>query len=515
MSSEPLPLPEIWSDPPKGEVETARTELFANSRSSLVLIEYASGYAQQPDLQAFIRPVAQTRQPAARERLPSLAPAALLKGLADLGSIVTQAEALLRAQGTLKSDAHFAVEHIHDVAMALRMRDVEAVLCDTLDASVREVGDALVRHEAAATGAFSAAALLRDVVRRLEDLTVVAARIGATDADVQSRPPISDTDTDTGMKPSPPVVGEPVVSEEPRRADEGLEPTFSAGPEGEGVQPSEAQAAEMPSASAVDVFAPDDEQVRASLPARSDRNDAVAADLLATSAAAAEATSADAFATDLVATDLVATDLVATDTVVADEATADAAATDAAPGDTLAVDTVEPDIVAVDAAAGDTVAADTAATDSLTAETVASDAVATDVVAPDTVAPDTVAADANAADPAPPEASAEATAVSASVPQPQAAAAAEDEVAAAAATTPLGLSYEKNLLVPNGREAQPAAPAPRAQGDDVVAAAHGEGKSALARKTDATAVAPRGTPANDPLAVLYGLSEEELIALFS
>ena len=513
MSSEPLPLPEIWSDPPKGEVETARTELFANSRSSLVLIEYASGYAQQPDLQAFIRPVVQTRQPAARERLPSLAPAALLKGLADLGSIVTQAEALLRAQGTLKSDAHFAVEHIHDVAMALRMRDVEAVLCDTLDASVREVGDALVRHEAAATGAFSAAALLRDVVRRLEDLTVVAARIGATDADVQSRPPISDTDT--GMKPSPPVVGEPVVSEEPRRADEGLEATFSAGPDGEGVQPSEAQAAEMPSASAVDVFAPDDEQVHASLPAPSDRNDAVAADLLATSAAAAEATSADAFATDLVATDLVATDLVATDTVVADEATADAAATDAAPGDTLTVDTVEPDIVAVDAAAGDTVAADTTARGSLTAETVASDAVATDVVAPNTVAAETVAADANAADPAPPEASAEATAVSASVPQPQAAAAAEDEVTAAAATTPLGLSYEKNLLVPNGREVQPAAPAPRAQGDDVVAAAHGEGESALARKIDATAVAPRGTPASDPLAVLYGLSEEELIALFS
>jgi hypothetical protein len=508
MSSEPLPLPEIWSDPPKGEVETARTELFANSRSSLVLIEYASGYAQQPDLQAFIRPVVQTRQPAARERLPSLAPAALLQGLADLGSIVTQAEALLRAQGTLKSDAHFAVEHIHDVAMALRMRDVEAVLCDTLDASVREVGDALVRHEAAATGAFSAAALLRDVVRRLEDLTVVAARIGATDTDVQSRPPISDTDT--GMKPSPPVVGEPVVSEEPRRADAGLEPTFSAGPEGEGVQPSEAQAAEMPSASAVDVFAPDDEQVRASLPARSGRNDAVAADLLATSAAAAEATSADAFATDLVATDLVATD-----TVVADEATADAAATDAAPGDTLTVDTVEPDIVAVDAAAADTVAADTTATDSLTAETVASDAVATDVVAPDTVAPDTVAADANAADPAPPEASAEAMAVSASVPQPQAAAAAEDEVTAVAVTTPLGLSYEKNLLVPNGREVQPAAPAPRAQGDGVVAAAHGEGESALARKIDATAVAPRGTLASDPLAVLYGLSEEELVALFS
>ena len=83
---------------------------------------------------------------------------------------------------------HFAVERIHDVAMALRMRDVDTALCDTLEASVREVGDAVVRHEAAATGALSAAALLRDVMRRIEDLAVVASRMNAPDAAPLVRP---------------------------------------------------------------------------------------------------------------------------------------------------------------------------------------------------------------------------------------------------------------------------------------------------------------------------------------
>jgi hypothetical protein len=83
----------------------------------------------------------------------------------------------------LKGDVHFAVERIHDVAMALRMRDVDTALCETLEASVREVGDAVVRHEAAATGALSAAALLRDIMGRIEDLAVVASRMNTPDAE--------------------------------------------------------------------------------------------------------------------------------------------------------------------------------------------------------------------------------------------------------------------------------------------------------------------------------------------
>jgi hypothetical protein len=518
MSSEPLPLPEIWSDPPAGEGETARTELFANSRSSLVLIEYASGYAQQPDLQAFIRPVAPPRQPAARERLPSLAPAALLRGLADLGSIVTQAEALLRAQGTLKSDAHFAVEHIHDVAMALRMRDVEAALCDTLDASVREVGDALVRHEAAATGAFSAAALLRDVMRRLEDLTVVAARISAADLEAPSRPPISEAHT--GIKPSPAVVSEsvvgesvviePVVSEEPRDADDGLGATFSTGPKEEGAQHSQEHATEMPSAGTVDVFAADDERVHASLPAASDTNDIIAADLLAADAAAVEGVSADAFATaigavDPVTVDTVEPDIFATDAVAADTVTADADAT--------ATDTVATEIVVSDRVVSDTVVVDEGAAGTVAAETTATDSLAAEIVGSDAVAADTVVAHAIATDPAPSGVSADPLVVSGSVPQSQAAATPEDEVAAVPETTAPNLPFEESFLMPHGREAEPAVPV--AGGDDIVAVARDEGGTAPIGKTDATFAVPRATPTNDPLAVLYGLSEEELIALFS
>src|SRR5262245_56696453 len=84
MSSDPLPLPEIWSDLPEGETyESARTAFAANGRSGLVLIEYASGFAQS-DPQPVDRPPERAEQPAASERVPSLAPAALTKGLADL-----------------------------------------------------------------------------------------------------------------------------------------------------------------------------------------------------------------------------------------------------------------------------------------------------------------------------------------------------------------------------------------------------------------------------------------------
>jgi hypothetical protein len=202
MASDPLPLPEIWPDLPEGDAyESARTEVAANSRSGLVLIEYTSGFAQS-DPPPAVRPPERAEQRAASERVPSLAPAVLAKGLADLTAIVTQAEALLRAQGTLKGDVHFAVERIHDIAMALRMRDVDSVLCDTLDASMREVGDAVVRHEAAATGALSAAGLLRDVLRRIEDLAVVASRMIASEREPLVRPWASEPKPPLGWRRS-------------------------------------------------------------------------------------------------------------------------------------------------------------------------------------------------------------------------------------------------------------------------------------------------------------------------
>ena len=51
---------------------------------------------------------------------------------------IRQIESVLKANGTLAPEVHFAVERVHDVAMALRMREVDAALCDTLEASIRE-----------------------------------------------------------------------------------------------------------------------------------------------------------------------------------------------------------------------------------------------------------------------------------------------------------------------------------------------------------------------------------------
>jgi hypothetical protein len=63
--------------------------------------------------------------------------------------------------------------------MALRMREVDTALCDTLETSIREVGDAIVRNDAAAARTQGAAALLRDLGKRIDQLlppgSVVAA----------------------------------------------------------------------------------------------------------------------------------------------------------------------------------------------------------------------------------------------------------------------------------------------------------------------------------------------------
>jgi hypothetical protein len=59
--------------------------------------------------------------------------------------------------------------------MALRQREVEVTLCDTLEAALRAVGDAIVRNDAAAARAQSAVALLRDLARRGSDLIALIA----------------------------------------------------------------------------------------------------------------------------------------------------------------------------------------------------------------------------------------------------------------------------------------------------------------------------------------------------
>ena len=70
--------------------------------------------------------------------------------------------------------------------MALRQRDVEAALCDGLDAAIREVGDAIVRSDAAEARADNAAGQLRELARRIADMTARGAAHGGRAAGERS-----------------------------------------------------------------------------------------------------------------------------------------------------------------------------------------------------------------------------------------------------------------------------------------------------------------------------------------
>ena len=101
---------------------------------------------------------------------PTPVPTGLADGLGRVSATIRQIESVLKANGALALEVHFAIERIQDVAMALRMREVDAALCDTLEASIREVGDAIVRNDAAAARTQGAAALLCDLGKRIDQM---------------------------------------------------------------------------------------------------------------------------------------------------------------------------------------------------------------------------------------------------------------------------------------------------------------------------------------------------------
>jgi hypothetical protein len=170
MSNELLPSPDILAAPPN-DVERAQNEIVAADRDRNVQVEYVSRRADMQTLvDTFARLEAVVREPLdASTNVPSRLP--------DLLATIEQIEAVLRPGDTSASDVHFAVERIQDIAMALRQREVELALCDTLDAAIREVGDAIVRNEATAARAQGATALLGDLARRVTDLIALAASV--------------------------------------------------------------------------------------------------------------------------------------------------------------------------------------------------------------------------------------------------------------------------------------------------------------------------------------------------
>jgi hypothetical protein len=174
MSNNPLPLRDILATPTtEADYEAIYAEIMATERGRGFLREYASRQ-RYPDTNKLVSTIARL-EAAMRENSPPTLPATFARGLADLAASIGQIEAVLAASVRSLPDVHFAVERIQDIAMALRQREVEATLCDTLEAAIREVGDAILRNNVAAARALSAAALLRELAHRVNDMVARAA----------------------------------------------------------------------------------------------------------------------------------------------------------------------------------------------------------------------------------------------------------------------------------------------------------------------------------------------------
>ncbi len=176
MSNDLLPFSEISIGPAdNAEYDIVYAALNASERGRSFLREYASRI-RRPDTPSLISTIARL-EAAMRDHAAADLPPALVRGLVDLAAAIQQVETVLARSGNSASDDVFAAERIQDIAMALRRRDVEATLCDALEASSREVGDAIVRSNAAAARALSAASHLRDLARRVNEFIALAVTV--------------------------------------------------------------------------------------------------------------------------------------------------------------------------------------------------------------------------------------------------------------------------------------------------------------------------------------------------
>jgi hypothetical protein len=181
MSNDLLPMLDILAAPPQDAGREDSAGAAANTSGGSLLMTHDVGLGSPPQINGAAATV-HDRDAVMDHASPAPLPTALADGLSGVAMTIRQIEAVLKANGALAPDVHFAIERIQDVAMALRMREVDAALCDTLEASIREVGDAIVRNDAAAARTLGAAALLRDLGKRIEQM-MPSVRIVAAESD--------------------------------------------------------------------------------------------------------------------------------------------------------------------------------------------------------------------------------------------------------------------------------------------------------------------------------------------
>jgi len=92
------------------------------------------------------------------------------RDLAELASLIDRLEALITVAAGSESVGSDALERIADIAFVLHERDVEASLCDALDAGVRDLGDFGARTKANVDRMGQATELLSELSRRINSL---------------------------------------------------------------------------------------------------------------------------------------------------------------------------------------------------------------------------------------------------------------------------------------------------------------------------------------------------------
>jgi len=172
MANDPVPLlhalAALSSD---ADYEAAYAAVTATERGRWLLAEYASRN-RQADTRMLLGALARV-EAAIRAELPPQIPGAVCRDLMELAAAVERIEAMLSG-GWLPDTGGAALERIHDVAFALREREVDATLCDAVENAVREIGSVVAQSEAALEGARRAAALLQDIKGRLDAMIAVA-----------------------------------------------------------------------------------------------------------------------------------------------------------------------------------------------------------------------------------------------------------------------------------------------------------------------------------------------------
>jgi len=134
-------------------------------------------------------PAALSEIASARHNDAAQPPAAAVRpgDLMEIAAALERIKAEIAAGDGQKIDVFAAIERIQDIAFVLHERPVEATLCDTLDAAIREVSDACARFEGVAQRRRDAHEQLHSLAARVSEMIALSA--GTRSADLPAADP--------------------------------------------------------------------------------------------------------------------------------------------------------------------------------------------------------------------------------------------------------------------------------------------------------------------------------------